>query len=311
MFPRDSNAIGAQGFSTALVQVRPLVEQWLGPQKRDIALVDTPTLFDSPFETQAWWQSAKGGPVLVTPMVAQNPQESTLSIAHALAHASFLSPRPWLSEGAAQYLSSLWIGHSGNPADALGALESQRQALALAETSDPAATPGTPLIATGDDIFLRTKSAYVLWMLREIAGEEALAQAMRAYNPAADVDAKYFEHLIEATSHKDLEWFFDDWVYHDRGLPDLKITDVISHKLDTTADSWLVSVNVANDGYAAAEVPVTVHTGDRTETQRLRIPARGFVTARAVVHAAPTSVTVNDGATPEINATLHEYKLSQ
>jgi hypothetical protein len=310
MFPRDSNAIGAQGFSTALAQVRPLVEQWLGPQKRDIALVDTPTLLDSPFETQAWWQSTKGGPVLVTPMVAQNPQESTLSMAHALAHASFLSPRPWLAEGAAQYLSSLWIGHSGNPADALGALESQRQALTLAETSDPAANPGTPLISTGDDIFLRTKSAYVLWMLREIAGEEPLAQALRAYNPAADVDPKYFEHLVEATSHKDLAWFFDDWVYNDRGLPDLKITDVISHKMDTNSDSWLVSVNVANDGYAAAEVPITVHTaGDRTETQRLRVPARGFVTARAIVHSVPTSVTVNDGATPEINATLHDHKM--
>jgi len=310
MFPRDSNAIGAQGFSTALAQVRPLVEQWLGPQKRDIALIDTPTLLDSPFETQAWWQSANGGPVLVTPMVAQNPQESTLSMAHALAHASLLSPRPWLSEGAAQYLSSLWIGHSGDPAAALGALESQRQALALAETSDPAANPGTPLISTGDDIFLRTKSAYVLWMLREIAGEEPLAQALRAYNPAGDTEPAYFEHLVEATSHKDLRWFFDDWVYNDRGLPDLKITEVIPHKLDNAALSWLVSVNVSNDGYASAEVPVIVHISDRSESVRLRVAARGTATAHLVVHSAPTSVTVNDGATPEVNATVHEYKLS-
>lgn len=310
MFPRESDAVGAQGFSTALAQVRPLVEQWLGPQKRDISLVDTPTLFDSPFETQAWWQSVNGGPVLVTPMVAQNPQESTLAMAHALAHASLVSPRPWLSEGAAQYLSSLWIGHSGDPAAALGALESQRQALALAETSDPAANPGTPLLSTGDDIFLRAKAAYVLWMLREIAGEEPLAQALRAYNPAADNDPAYFEHLLEATSHKDLNWFFSDWVYNDRGLPDLKITEVIPHKLDTQALSWLVSVNVSNDGYASAEVPVIVHVGDHTESQRLRVPGRGTATAHIVVHSTPTSVTVNDGATPEVNATVHEYKLS-
>jgi len=309
MFPRESNAIGAQGFSTALNQVRPLVEQWLGPQKRDIALVDTPTLLDSPFETQAWWQSANGGPVLVTPMVAQNPQEFTLSMAHALAHASFLSPRPWLSEGAAEYLSSLWIGHSGDPAAALGALESQRQALALAETSDPAANPGSPLLTTGDDIMLRTKSAYVLWMLREIAGEEALAQAMRTYDPAADREREYFERLVEAACHKDLAWFFDDWVYNDRGLPDLHITNVISHKMDTDADSWLVSVNVSNEGYAAVEVPVTVNADGRAETQNLRIPARGTITAHAVVHSTPTSVTVNDGATPEVNATVHKYKM--
>jgi hypothetical protein len=310
MFPRDSDAIGAQGFSTALGQVRPLVEQWLGPQKRDIALVDTPTLLDSAFETQAWWQSANGGPVLVTPMVAQNPQDSTLAMAHALAHASLLSPRPWLAEGAAQFLSSLWIGHSGDPAAALGALESQRQALALAETSDPAANPGTPLISTGDDIFLRTKSAYIFWMLREIAGEEPLAQALRSYNPAADSTPAYFEHLVEANSHKELGWFFDDWVYNDHGLPDLKITGVIPHKLDNAALSWLVSVNVSNDGYATAEVPVVVHISDRSESVRLRVPARGTATAHVVVHSTPTSVTVNDGATPEVNATVHEYKLS-
>jgi hypothetical protein len=40
------------------------------------------------------------------------------------------------------------------------------------------------------------------------------------------------------------------------------------------------------------------------------VPARGTATAHVVVHSTPTSVTVNDGATPEVNATVHEYKLS-
>ncbi len=309
MFPRESNANAAAGFVTAAEQVRPLVTQWLGPQKRDLAILDTPSLLDAPFETLPWPQPANGDPLLITPMLAQDPQQNTLPMAHALAHAAFLSPRAWLTEGVAQFLSSLWIGKAGDPSAALGALEGQRPALALAETPDPGADPGQPLIAADDDIFLRTKSAYVLWMLREIAGDEALTQTLHSYSAAADVQPQYFQHLLEAASHKDLQWFFDDWVYRDRGLPDLHITNVISHKMDTAAPTWLVSVDISNQGYAVAEVPVIIHAGDSSESQRARIAGRGSVTVRAVLHTQPTSVTVNDGATPEVNATVHQYTI--
>jgi hypothetical protein len=309
MFPRDTNSNAAPGFATALEQVRPLVSQWLGAQKRDLAVVDTPSLQDSPFETQPWPVAANGDPLLVTPMLAQDPQQNTLAMAHALAHASFLSRRAWLSEGVAQFLSSLWIGKTGDPTAALGALEVQRPALALAETPDPGADPGQPLIAATDDIYLRTKSAYVLWMLREIAGDEALTQALHDYNSVADTQPEYFQRLVESASHKDLQWFFDDWVYRDRGLPDLHITNVVSHRIDTAAPSWLVSVDIANQGYAVAEVPVVIHAGDASESQRARVPGRGTITVRAVLHTQPTSVTVNNGATPEVNASVHQFEI--
>ena len=184
LYPQDTNANAAAGFITASEQVRPLVQQWLGPQKHDLAIIDTPTLQDSPFETQPATTLSPAVSVLVTPMLAQEPQQNTLALAHALSHASFVSPRPWLAEGVAQFLSSLWIGNAqpatagqasrpGDPSASLGALEEQRPALALAETSDPGADPGQPLQAAVDDIFLRTKSAYVLWMLREITSDEA------------------------------------------------------------------------------------------------------------------------------------------
>jgi hypothetical protein len=307
MFPLATDANAAPGFVTALEQVRPLVAQWLGPQKRDLTLVDPPDLQDSPFETQpASPPAANATSVLVTPMLAQDPQQNTLAMAHALAHASFFSPQPWLSEGVAQFLSSLWIGKSGDPSASLGALGEQRPALALAETSDPGANPGEPLISATGEIFLRTKSAYVLWMLREIAGDEALTHALHEYNSADDKQPQYFQRLIEHASHKDLQVFFDDWVYRDRGLPDLSITNVISHKIEASGTSWLVSVDIANQGYAAADVPVVVHAGGHEESQRVVVPARGTVTARAVVHSEPTSVTVNDGATPEVSASVHQ-----
>ncbi len=314
MFPRENNANAAPGFVTAAEQVRPLVQQWLGAQKRDLAIVDTPTLQDSAFETQPWPASPQGASVLVTPMLAQDPQQNTLAMAHALAHASLLSPRAWLAEGVAQFLSSLWIGNAqpgkaADPAASLGALEEQRPALALAETQDPGADAGQPLIAADDDIFLRTKSAYVLWMLREMTSDAALTDALQKYKAADDKQPEYFQHLLEAASHRDLQWFFDDWVYRDRGLPDLRIANVVSHKLDTTEPTWFVSADITNQGYASVEVPVTFHAGDRSETERLRVPARSSATAHAILHTQPTLVTANDGVTPEVGGSAHQYEI--
>ena len=67
-----------------------------------------------------------------------------------------------------------------------------------------------------------------------------------------------FEQVLERASGKDLKWFFEDWVYHDRGLPDLSIAGIYPNKASVPG-SYIVSVDVANNGTAEAEVPVSVH----------------------------------------------------
>ena len=66
-------------------------------------------------------------------------------------------------------------------------------ALALVE---PAAgkVGGQSLIAASDEVYYRTKAAAVLWMLRSIAGEDALKQALHTYarEGKKDDDAKGF-----------------------------------------------------------------------------------------------------------------------
>ena len=42
--------------------------------------------------------------------------------------------------------------------------------------------------------------------------------------------------------------------------------------------AWIVTVDLANSGYAAAEVPVTVRNPDTSVTQRVLVPARGKAT---------------------------------
>ncbi len=180
---------------------------------------------------------------------------------------------------------------------------------------------GQPLVAASSDVFFRTKAAAVWWMLHQLVGDDVLKQALKAYrqDPKADADPAGLEHLLERIAHQDLRWFFDDWVYHDRGLPDLTVVNVTPRQLEGTAHSggWLVSVEVRNDGDCVADVPVTVRSsggakgaGVAAETQRLRIPGHATVSRRIVFPVPPAEVQVNDGTTPETRVSVHTEHVS-
>jgi hypothetical protein len=127
-----------------------------------------------------------------------------------------------------------------------------------------------------------------------------------------DSDPKEFQRVLERAAKRDLNWFFDDWVYRDRGLPDLSIASVTPRALDQIGDKgsgWLVAVEVRNDGDAAAEVPVTVRSGTLTATQRLRIPGRSSASTRVVFEGTPSEVLVNDGSVPEVASSVHTKQI--
>ena len=123
-----------------------------------------------------------------------------------------------------------------------------------------------------------------------------------------DSDPKEFQRVLERTAKRELGWFFDDWVYRDRGLPDLSIASVTPRAIDQIGNKgagWLVAVEVRNDGGAVAEVPVTVRSGTLTATQRLRIPGRSSASTRIVFEGTPAEVLVNDGTVPEVESSVH------
>jgi hypothetical protein len=211
----------------------------------------------------------------------------------------------------AQFISTLWVEKQQGRDAALRVLESARPALALAEPASPGQSPGQPLAAATSPVYYRTKAAYVLWMLRDLAGDPTLFTALRA---SFTNSASPFEKLLEASeAHPDLAWFFADWVDADKGLPDLTIEGVFP--TSASAGNWLVAVHVSNAGYAAADVPVTVRSGigdnARSVTQRLRVPARGKAIQRILIQGKPTEVQVNDGTVPETQASIHITKLEE
>jgi aminopeptidase N len=210
-------------------------------------------------------------------------------------------------------MESLWTEHQEGREIAITQLDNQRGALALAEPADPDQKgnqdPGQPLIAAHDPIFYRTKAAYVFWMLRSIVEDRSLAAALRKYDAGEDTSPDYFQHLLERTSGQKLDWFFNDWVNRDRGLPDLNI-DNVTPSTGSQEDSYIVAVTVSNTGTAVADVPVTIYSGDATVTARMRIEAKGRATHRFLAHGRPEQVQVNDGTTPETEASVHRKDIT-
>ena len=175
-------------------------------------------------------------------------------------------------------------------------------------------TAGTSLAEATGEIFYRTKAAAVWWMLRSIVGDQDLKLSLQAYrnDPKLDRDPEGFEQTLEKITHKDLHWFFNDWVYRDRGLPDLTIVNVTPSQLDSRngqSAGWLVAVEIRNDGYAQAEVPVTVRSATSTETHMLRIPGRSSASTRIIFPGTPEQVEVNDGGVPETRTSIHTRQL--
>ena len=153
-------------------------------------------------------------------------------------------------------------------------------ASAESSSSGANATVGQPLVSAYDEMFYRRKAAAVWWMLRDIAGEQPLQVALSTWRtqPArqdsAEDQARAFEALLEKTSGKELAWFFNDWVLHDRGLPALSIVDVTPREIPggTGRDKgWLTAVTVHNAGAAGVEVPLVIRSGTSTITKSIRI----------------------------------------
>jgi hypothetical protein len=287
-------------------EIAPLLQQWFGPHP-----LSSLTVLDhngQPFED---------GPLLVAPINTLGASSSAEALTHSLTHAWVQTGQPWIDEGLAQFMSLLYTEQQQSRDAAIGNLREMLRPVILAEPAPETLSAGNleqPLINTSDELYYRRKAAAVWWILRTLTSDESLQAAltiMRTQPLSHDSphdQAVVFEHLIEQTSHKDLAWFFNDWVLHDRGFPDLNIVDVTPRQLPAGKghdSGWVVAVTVRNDGAATAQVPLIIRAGDFSVTRQMRIPGLGSATERFVVEERPTQVLVNDGSMPEIRTSQH------
>ena len=297
------NKPAAENYELATELALPFIKEWFGAPGRKIKIVELADPKASPFES---------GNVLMTPLNSDS-RIAGLAAVHQLTHSAFPSSRPWIYEGLAHFAQAAYLEQQSGRQAALDFMAQHRTALLDAEESLAAERPssaaaGESLISTPHEEFYRSKAMYVWWMLRDMIGEETLKKALALYRPEQDKEPSYMQRLIEAQSKRDLEWFFDDWVYRDRGLPDFRVESAYPRSL--VGGGYVVTITVENLGDAGAQVPVTLRMEGGEITRLLEVHAKSKSVLRIETPGAPQEVVVNDGSVPERDMTNNIFKIN-
>jgi hypothetical protein len=297
---------GATSYADAADKVFPFVTEWFGTPRSKAQTADLADPNASPFEN---------GSLLLTPLTGTDPKLAGLVAAHQLTHAAFFSPRPWINEGLAHFAQALYLEHQSGRRAALDYMGLHRSSLSAAEREkhNQSAAPRSEdevnrsLVNTADEELYRSKAMSVWWMLRDMVGDQALRKAFASYHPDEDKEPSYMQRLIQAQTQRDLEWFFDDWVYRDRGLPDFKVESAFTRK--TLPGAYVLTITVDNLGAAGAEVPLTVKFAGGEVTQRLVVRGKSSAVIRIEVSKPPEEIVVNDGSVPESDKANNVFKI--
>jgi hypothetical protein len=315
VFSLADHEAGAATYSSALDPAMKFVSGWFGQPTAPVAIADLADPHSPPFES---------GTLLMVSLAAEDSKLAGINLVHELVHSALPSSRPWVYEGLAHFAEAMYRQEQGGREAALDLLGLHRAAFldsekdvsdALSksvgqksgEKSVEPRNPGQPLANTFDEIYYRSKAAYVWWMLHDMIGDDALKQAIGKYRAAEDKDPKYVQKLIESAAQRDLGWFFDDWVYKDRGLPDFHVQSV--HPWKTEKGTQMLTVTLENLGDAGAEVPFTISFEGGEITKRMEVRAKSTATTRVELLGAPTEIVVNDGSVPESDLTNNEFKI--
>jgi hypothetical protein len=325
LFSLSGHEAGAATYSSALDPAMKFVSGWFGQPSAPITIADLADPHSAPFES---------GTLLMVSMAAEDSKLAGINLVHELVHSALPSSRPWVFEGLAHFAEALYRQQQGGRGAALDLLGLHRAAFLDSEKEVAAAlgknigqknidqknidqksageeSIGQPLASTFDETCYRSKAAYVWWMLRDMVGDDALKQAIGKYRAEddsdKDKDPKYVERLVEAAAERDLGWFFDDWVYQDRGLPDFRVQSV--HPWTTEKGVQFITVTLENLGRAGAEVPFTILFEGGEITKRIEVRAKSTATTRVELPGTASEIVVNDGSVPESDLTNNVYKI--
>jgi hypothetical protein len=297
---------GAATYSNALEPAMKFVSGWFGQPSAPVAIADFADPNSAPFES---------GTLLMASMAAGDSKLAGINLVHELVHSALPSSRPWVYEGLAHFAEAMYRQQQGGRQSALDFLGLHRAAFLDSEKEVEAALRknagekgvGQPLAGTFDETYYRSKAAYVWWMLRDMIGDDALKQAVGRYRADDDKDPKYVEQLIESAAKRDLGWFFDDWVYQDRGLPDIHVQS--AHPWKPENGVQIVTVTLENLGNSGVEVPFKILFESGEVTKRIEVRAKSTATTRVEVPGMASEIVVNDGSVPESDLTNNGFQI--
>ena len=296
----------AANYADGAEKVVPLTTEWFGAPRSKAQTADLLDPNAAPFES---------GSLLLAPLANADAKLAALAAALQLTHSAFTSPRPWINDGLAHFAQALYIEQQKGRQTAIDYMATHRAALSTAEKPDekqPAAPRSEDevnrsLVNTHDEELYRSKAMCVWWMLRDMVGDQALKKTIASYHADQDKEPSYMPRLIQAQTQRDLEWFFDDWVYRDRGLPDFKVSSAFSRKM--LPAGYMLTITVENLGAAGAEVPLIVKFEGGEIMKRLVVRGKSNGVIRVEVPKPPDEIVVNDGSIPESDTTNNTFKM--
>jgi hypothetical protein len=277
----------------------------LGRSGSKLSILDLADPNAAPFATEQ---------MLLTPLKAPMARNEELTLTYAYARAQVMSPRWWIRDGLGRYAQTSYLRQRDGRGSALDYLKSYLPILVEAEKGiEPGAHGGTAdsqddraLINSADETYLQTKAMYVWWMLNEML-DDRVSSWMLSYEGASDTAPEYLQRLLESKAQRDLQWFFDDWVYHDRGLPDFRVES--AYPRQATQGNYLVTVTIENLGRVGAQVPVTVRFEGGEMSERVEVRGGAKRVVRIATAKPPTEIVVNDGSVPESDMTNNVFKI--
>jgi aminopeptidase N len=294
---------GREGFYDYSIAVRPLTffSQLIGTYPYEkLANVQSKTIFGG---------LENAGCIFYSERSVTGKGNAERLMAHEIAHQWFGNSvtendwhHVWLSEGFATYLTSVYSGMTYGTEQLKESMKSARELV----IKHYLRTPG-PVIDTTVTDFLKLlnansyqKGAWVLHMLRQDLGEEDFWKGMRLYYGRfrnGNAITNDFVNVMEEVSGKDLDAFFNQWLYI-TDMPELKITQRLSRKKDAAE----IKIEQTQEALFSFPLELLINSQSGTISKQLRITER--VTTFPVVAGKNYKIEVD----PEVKLLFREVK---
>lgn len=257
--------------------------------------------------------------MLIMPFKASLDRQAELTLVYALALQKVHSPYTWIREGFAHYAQAAYLEQQNGRQAALDYLGAHNALLMKAEQGGAKSAVGSnekerdegsinSLLNAPDTIYLQAKAMDVFWMLHDMMEPSfKLSGVLLDYKYSEDHSPDYLEKVVDKNTRRDLGWFFEDWVYHDRGLPDFRVASV--YVSEVPPHGYLVTVTVENLGGAGAEVSVRARMAQGDVVKRLIVHGQSKASIRMEIPMLPQEIVVNDGSVPEANMNNNVYQV--
>lgn len=237
----------AASIGEAAARLRPMLEQWLGPKpSRSLDVIDLPIPDAAGYAD---------GALLVAPLRTAQPAAIAPSLVVPLTSAWLPDglDAAWLRDGIPEFMQALWAERSSDRSVALAglALEAKRlrqmevepaSQMSSSSSSDVPVVDGPvmPLSTCIQPTCARVRAAYVLQMLRNTVGDEALQGALSGWRlkqentpgSAAQETASFQQMVQQVAGTKKLDWFFQSWIQGTGTLPQLEIAAIAPRKIE-------------------------------------------------------------------------------